>query len=824
MKIKVPTKKKREKQLKYDPILYGQDMEEGIVAVEPVPDEAMVRVFKREKGRLTTRLDRSKAFFYTNKDEPALDDIWDDGTEIWALDGGLHFDTLVETNSIRTAWWFKKQAQKGNFYMVRERGQYLLSTGKTLFKGMGFDDVVRMYFDIETLTTKGYKFTNPQRVEDKIAIISIKTNRGHKICLALDEDEKLNMMDKLAIDQQLGDTELVWCESEEMLLEVFFSLIEQIDPDVFVNHNIFNFDLWFIHERCRFLDVRMEMGRNRTTPNTYQTSVYIAEKSREILNFEFYGRHVIDTEILARQDDNVKRKYENYQLKYLIKELGEQREGRIIVPGNRISAAWRNEDPEYDRKDLLSYAMDDAEDAQTLDHYFGRAVFKSTQFTPYPYQDVFRLASGGKSETLFVRYYYENNHSLPQRDKKKKFPGGYADVLQYGLINDDIVLGDVKSLYPSLGIKENIQPKDDKLGFYQKIIRLFREYRYEIKDQIKDADEQVKRELKSTDGAIKIYLNTIAYGYITSPFSLFNDYDEGSRITIKGQEILKEVIKYVEQGNGTPVKCDTDGLHFIPPPLFKNDREMESEFISNLSDAMPENIEIGVDGQYQSMLTVDAKSYATKDHQGNYKIKGDTLKSRIKEHFILEHIDTVVRGLLDGNLDVLEESYQYWTDRIKNKEMTQQEIVQYSEIKEPLETYRTKVELGSGNGGRNPDAAYEIACDLAEKNVDIKVGDRIEYYVAESPMTLVIDGRTGKPRRKEKYSRICDLAKNIDEFDPNDINVDHYLQRLADSSEPIYMLFYSYEVLREEFGMKMYKKRREKLEEIGDNIYNDLLR
>lgn len=826
-KISLPNKKSSSStQPKYNPDLYGRDPEEGIVAVEPLQDEAMVEIFKRDKGRLTSRYEPSKSYFWTNSEEPLLDDIWDDGTEIYELEGDLHFDTLVETNSMRTAWWFRKHCKKGNCYMIRERGQYLLETGKTLFKGMQFDDVKRLYFDIETYTTPGYNFTNPQRPGDKTLIIAVKTNgkRNNKICIALNEDGWANPIVRARLETENPDVTYIFADTEEELLESFFVVVNHFDPDVLANHNIYNFDLWFLHERCQLLDIRLELGRGRTRPNTYDTSVYFGENSRDITCFEFYGRHVIDTEILARQDDAVKRKYDNYRLKYLVKEIGEEREDRIIIPGGRLAAAWDNKDPEFDRYDMLSYAVDDAVDAQKLDRAFGRAVFKSTQFTPYPYQDVFRLASGGKSETLFVRHYLENAHSLSKPEKRRKFPGGYAGVAKYGFIDEETVLLDYDSLYPTLGIEKGISPKNDVLNFYQRIIKLFREYRYDIKFKIKDIeDDELKKQLKSTDGAIKIYLNTIAYGYITSPFSLFNDYDEGTRITEEGQKELKKMISFVENDGGITTKFDTDGALFIPPIGYRGSKERNEEYAEYVGEHMTKGFGIGLDGRYQTALVIDGKSYALKDHNGKYTIKGDTLKSRRKEHFILEHLETVVKGILDGNLDILEESYFHWLNKIKNKELTKKDISQYANIKEPMETYETKVELGPGNGGRNPSAGYEIALKKHRSGTEIKVGDRIEYYVAESPMTLVIDGRTGKPKKKEKYSRVCDLAKDIDEFTPESINVDHYIDRLASSSEPIYMLFYEIETLREKFGMKMYKKRRDKLEEIGDSIYNDFI-
>lgn len=803
-------------------------MEPGIVAVEPIRGENLVEVFTRTNGRLQRRFEKTRAFFYTNIVEPALDQLWDDDTTFFELEGDLHYNVMVETNNIKSAWWFKKNAQRGNFYMIRERGQYLLSSGKTLFKGMEFDDPVRMYFDFETYTTPGYKFTNPHRAGDKITIIAIKSNRGDKIALVLDDD---GWSSRSGIFQESNAEELrvrnpdvkyLFFDNEAELLEGFSIVVDTIDPDIFINHNIFNFDLWFADIRYRMHDIPMELGRDRTVPNMYETQVHMGEKTRDIFNFEFYGRHVLDTEVMARQEDIMARRYDNYQLKYLVRELGLEHSNRIIIPGGRIASAWDGSDPEFNRFDLLSYALDDAEDAQKLDQVFGGASFESTKFTPYPLQDTFRLATGGKSETLFVRYYYDQAHSLPQPDKKRKYSGGFAGVGKFGFIHVAVVLIDVKSLYPTIGIEHNIHPYKDVLEFYQKIIKLFRTFRYTIKDAMEGAVQSVKTKLKATDNSVKPYLNTIAYGYLTSAFSLFNDFDEGERITELGQGVLKGIIGHVEENGGTVVKYDTDGAVCIPSDEWGTDEDSHREFVEFINQKV-DKFEIGMDGRYKKSLIVDGKSYALLDFKDKVIIKGDTLKSRRKEHFILNHLNHCVEELLHENFDVLIDSLNHWVLRIKNKELTQEDISQYQEIKEPLETYRTKVELGSGNGGRNAAAAYEIACQMEENGMDIRVGDRIEYYVAEPTMTVSIDKRTGKLKEKAKSKRVCDMAKNIDEFDPETINVKHYIKRLYDSSEPLYMLFYELQDLKK-MGFSMGKRRRDKLEEIKNDIFNKPLK
>src|SRR5207249_5269886 len=63
------------------------------------------------------------------------------------------------------------------FYLISNPAQqYLLQTGRTLFKGMSFDDVHRLQLDIEVFTAG--TFPHAQRPEDRIILIALSDNRG----------------------------------------------------------------------------------------------------------------------------------------------------------------------------------------------------------------------------------------------------------------------------------------------------------------------------------------------------------------------------------------------------------------------------------------------------------------------------------------------------------------------------------------------------------------------------------------------------------------------------------------------------------------------
>lgn len=53
-----------------------------------------------------------------------------------------------------------------------------MQSGRTLFKGIQFDQVHRLQLDIETYTTPPHRFSNAGRAGDRIVIVALSDNRG----------------------------------------------------------------------------------------------------------------------------------------------------------------------------------------------------------------------------------------------------------------------------------------------------------------------------------------------------------------------------------------------------------------------------------------------------------------------------------------------------------------------------------------------------------------------------------------------------------------------------------------------------------------------
>lgn len=723
-------------------LLNGFDYEENIVAIENVPNTNLVQIFKRVDGELTSRIEKFKPFYLVNEKENI-------GSVMF---GSNYYNRYVECDSYEHLR--EQRFKHKDIFVPFQNAQYYVKTGKTLFKGN--TEPLIFYFDLEVMTSEGYDFPNPKRNEDEIIIISCLDSRGNGRIFVNNKDKKTNKGEKVEL-----------CDDEKDLLQKFISYFRLVDPDIIANHNIFNFDLNYLYQRCELLGVALLLGRNGSEPLINDSSIKFGDRNRNYTNYKIFGRHVIDTQFLAESADVTSRDMPNYGLKDLVKYLGKAKEDREYVDGADIKNVWFS-----DRDRLIRYALDDVYEAEILYKHYSPAVYTQTQLVPMSYQDVFRYGTGNMIDYIMLRNYIYYNWSFPKPNKQRHIKGGYADVLKYGLIKDDLIYADVESLYPSLAVFLKIQPKKDELHLFQKLVRMMIDLRFSIKREIKKYKEQGKDELaakqKAYDSALKIFLNTLSYGYLAWSFGAFNDYDEAERITEGGQNIVKKMIECILSDGAEVIKVDTDGLCCTLPEKYKGSFDSEMEYINTLTARMPEGIRIGHDGRYKAMLAFDKKSYALLDYNDKITVKGNTIRGRNVEPFGAEFLKNCIYELLIGDPKKCSDYYEQTLLKILQKKLEPNEIFSRSSLGESLEEYKNKKESGNP-----PRASYELAL---QKEGMYEKGDVIYYYIKEKPLKVELKrNKLVAKREKLPAYQSCDFLSNYN----YDYDVDHYLDRFT---------------------------------------------
>jgi DNA polymerase elongation subunit (family B) len=727
-------------------LIYGHNTEKNIVAVQQI-DESTVRLYFREGNKVRDEVRKFYPFFFLS-DKTYIEGFY---KKFWIkkLAGNNFYQYVCAFEEITDMWNAIRYILRnyGTKNMVKVESytdtdiiylrpdpvhQYLLQSGITLFKGMEFNDVYRMQVDIETYTR--HRFSNPERVEDRIIIISLTDNRGWEYII--DGRKK----------------------SEKQMLIEFVEIIRKKDPDIIEGHNILNFDLPYLIKRAELNDVELALGRDGSKPKII-TSTY--DRETVFTGIEIYGRHIIDTLILVQLYDFVKREFESYSLKYVSKYFGISSEDRIYIPGDRISWYWDN-NPEA----LIKYALQDAQETRKLSELLTPTYFYLSQMLPFPLWQVIKSGSSSKIESMLVRAYLRRRHSLPKPDIGFQTTGGYTDIFYTGIF-ENVVHADIESLYPSIMINFKIAPKKDELGIFLQMLELLTKMRIEAKHKMKNSTSQEeKSKYDAIQSSLKILINSF-YGYLGYSRALFNDYESADKVTTTGQKILKKLISEITSRGGKVIEADTDGIYFIPPDNYSSEENAE-KFVKEIGAKLPEGINLAYNGVYKKMLSYKKKNYALLDKNGNVDIKGASLISRGMEPFARKYISECVKFLLNNEIEKIHELYKSLFKAIAERKIDILELAKTETLRERLDRYQELVKLGK----RNRSAAYELAISSGR---NYKPGDKVTYYITGSTPDV----------------RTFENCKLVEEWNPfrRDENVQYYLFKLNEYTRRFEIFF-----------------------------------
>jgi len=697
-------------------LLFGKDKEECIVGAYQLSD-THIRVFNRRDGMVHSHDELFYPFFFAS-DSALLDSyIPPDKEKFWLvkLAGSNYYQCLAIFKNWRNqrdavdhinkrresepAKGSQKNPPYENNSFIYNKGdavtQYLIQSGKTLFKGMIFDDLYRIQLDIETNfnpAKKGKGFG-----EDEIIIVSLCDSKGWETVL-----------------HAKG-------KGEKKLLEELISLIGTMDPDVIEGHNIFSFDLSCLQKRCEKHGIPFAIGRDGMVPKTYPTSIRFAERTIDYPYFDIPGRHVIDTLFLVQSYDIAKRSIQSYGLKSVAMHFGFASPDRTYVDYSDIATLW-----ESNHEKLLAYALDDVRETRAIASLLSGSNFYMTQMLPYTYSMTARIGQAAKIEILLVREYLRHKQSIPKPTSGQQNSGGYTEVFLKGILGP-IVYADVESLYPSIMLSYNICPKSDELKVFPGVLKDLKELRLKAKKRSKEENASnnlsLAKNFDAMQGSFKILINAM-YGYLGYNGGIFNDFIEADKVTMTGQSLAKKMIAEFESRGCKIIEVDTDGILFIPPKEIKTEEE-ERILVETVSLVMPQGINIGYDGRFRKMISYMKKNYALLSYQGVMTLKGSSLTSRSGEKFGRDFVRRGFETLLTEDMSSLHNLFTEYKNKILNHELDVTEFCRTESLKNSIEQYLEDVKAGK----RSKAITYEIAI---KAGMQITKGDRITYYVTGS--------------------------------------------------------------------------------------------
>ena len=720
-----------------DELVYGFTPEPGLVAVEHAPGETAdaMTLFLRRDGKLATRQEPFAPFLWLTKADPLAG--FEPAPEIVRLAGDNPFRILA-----RFPTWPALERALGHlrkttgrtpadpgapYFVLRDPvQQFLLATGRTSFGDLLLPDLEFLFLDIETDCDPARDFSNPDREEDRILSIALADGRGWT-----------QLLDGRDLD-------------EKALLKKFVEIVRKRDPDVVAGHNLFKFDLPYLETRAKRHRVPLALGRDGSKPESHPSRFTAAERTVAYTRTHLFGRQVVDTYLLALAYDVSHRALENHTLKTVAKHFGVAAPDRTYLDGRRIAAAFRD-----DHDAFLRYALDDVRETAAIAPILLNAAYAQSLILPLPLETICVRGNAGKIEALLLREYLRARQAVPAPEPPQTFEGGYTDLFFEGLARD-VHHCDVRSLYPSILLREGRSPRNDPLGVFLQLLAHLRDFRIDAKKRALDpalAPAAAGR-WDALQATFKILINSF-YGYLGFPQARFNDYELAAGVTEQGRDILRGMVAKLRELGAQPIEIDTDGIYFTPPGGL--DDAGLARFQKEFRGHLPDGIEVEFDGRFPAMYSYKMKNYALLEDDGTVILKGAALKSRGLEPFLRDFLREWLTLTLHGRAEDIPGLFARCRAAVAERKLPVAALAKTEMLTDSPATYQRKREAG----GKSRQPAYEVA--LASGR-EFQAGDAVAYYV------------TGDKKNVPVHAH----AKLAAAFDPahRDENVPYYLAKL----------------------------------------------
>ncbi|HEX8671723.1 MAG TPA: ribonuclease H-like domain-containing protein [Longimicrobium sp.] len=577
--------------------------------------------------------------------------------------------------------------------------QYLVATGRTYFRGLSFDDLHRLQFDLET--------TGLDATRDRIFMIAVRDPSG--------ETHVLEAAGR-------GD------DAEAELIRRLVATVRAADPDVIENHNLHGFDLPFVAERARRLGVPLPLGRLAGVglrERAARRGITKGDEGRRV-RLLAPGRELIDTMDAVIRYDFSARELPGHGLKAVARHFGVAAPEREYVPGSQVYAVYRR-DPERVRR----YASDDVEEVAALARLLGGAAFALARMAPRRYE---RLADAGPAtgviDPLLVRAYLRAGAALPAHHPGDGTPhqGAALHLIATG-VAWRVVKADVASLYPSLMRAYRIGPGRDHLGALLALVDRLVEHRLAAKTSARAAppDSAERHTQEAISSAMKIVVNS-AYGYLAAPgLARFADVHAANEVTRRGRETLALMCRELAARGVTLLEADTDGVYFAVPEGWSE--ADERRVVDEVGALLPPLVKLEFEGRYAAMLSHEPKNYALLDHDGTLTLRGVAFRSSRSEPFGEAFLRRAIERLFAGDLTGVREAYLATLGALQRRELPASAVASRIRLTKKPDAY-------AATRSSRRELAYEAL--LSSGRTSWRVGERVHVYRTQNGGAAVV--------------------------------------------------------------------------------------
>lgn len=698
-----------------DPWLFGWNMTPGIVSVW-ADRRGRAFVWKREGDHVTCDEERFRHWVLA----ATLDDLLHGDNGLVPLgdhgDDGSRF-TYRELDGTGNAYRFHVSASdarslenaivagarqrlgtdvrtladlEDDYYRVGPVEQYLMESGNVYYRGLVYDDIHRLQFDLETTGL------NAQR--GRIFMVAVKDSRGLETILEAPKPT-----------------------DERRLIGDLCDLIMERDPDVIENHNLLGFDLPFLFDRATALGVPLRMGREPAPMLAQRFEDRVTFRRRRGSRFSIAGRELIDTLDAVRRHDFAARDMPGHGLKAAARYFGVASPDRTYVPGQEIYSTYRR-DPDRVRR----YAMDDVSEVDGLSRALLGSVFALAGMAPRRYES---LASAGPAmgilEPMLVRAYLYQSSAPPRGAARSdgelgSHAGGATHLFAEGIARQ-VVKADVASMYPSIMRVFRVGPACDRLGVLLYLVERLTDLRLHHKNAARaiETAPAAAHHHHAAQAAMKTLINS-AYGYMgAGTMALFADRRAADEVTRRGREILRNVVDALRERGMTLLEADTDGVYFAAPEGWSEDDERS--IVEEVAALLPNGIRLEYEGRFRAMFVHEVKNYALLTYDGKLIVRGGALHSVRSEQFGSRFLHAALDCLLNDDVVALHKLFVETMTALRERMLTVFEVATPARLTKTSDEYmRSRLRLR--------EAQYEAM--LHAGKTTWRAGRRIKYYKA----------------------------------------------------------------------------------------------
>jgi len=723
-----------------DTLLYGHNTEEHIVAVQQLNDQT-IRIYKRIEGKILHRDVEFFPFFFLSSE--AL--IKDFPKKFWLkeLAGGNFYRYIVAFTRWSEMWeavhfilhqYNKNRSVRVSSYqdfkeiLIRADAvrQFLLQSGITLFKGMKFEELVRIHVDIQFVPA-GEKKRNKKSSEEQILVITLATSDGN-----------VNSFDTRK-------------HNEQSVLEHAIQCINAVDPDVIEGYDLFGTILPVLSRACERLQIPPAIGRDGSDMRTPPGFGTASSGENEWFSFDVFGRHLVDLLTLAETEIDTKRIEQSLTLASLAKHFDIPVGTEKAIPAQRIVEEW-NHHPQ----DVINHSLFNNSLARNLYILLSPPLFYLAQMCPFNYRMLAQLGAASRIESLMLREYVRQRHSVPRANENSRSMTIPSEIFHAGVFSD-VMYVELAGMHSSILLRQNIKPRTDELDVFIPLLTRLSDLQREIDGQMtvettpsQDATHQLK--------ALKRLIDSF-HLYLGSARGLYNDPEQAEVALIAGRDIVKEILTQIELFNATIIQSDGGGFFLLTPNNIVGEANQKN-FVDRLSKTLPEGTTLVLSHYYKQMFSYRKNNYALLDQNNNVLIKGNNLISRGMERFMRVFVQRVIECLLTNDFKRMHHAYATAHTQVMQHKWTPVDFCRTDSIRVDTEMYQKDVL--SGKTASSPAMEATVRSSLF-----VKANSKVSYYFAGNDAGLTLT----------RSSRL------VDEWDPHhpDENTAYYLARLHEA-------------------------------------------